>query len=133
MSADSDSPYVTRMDILHGACEVIDLPALERACTHPWFNQTLCRVNESVVRFGVFEGEYHWHQHAHEDEFFFVVSGRLEIELEGADTVELGEHQGFVVPRGRMHRPVAKQRTVVLMVEADTIVPTGTPAPSEGC
>lgn len=117
-------PYVTRLDVLHGPLEVIDVQALADACTDRWFNQTLCRVNDSVVRFGVFQGEYHWHKHDADDEFFYVVEGRLLIDLEGK-TVELAPRQGFVVPKGVVHRTRALERTVVLMVETAAIVPTG--------
>jgi mannose-6-phosphate isomerase-like protein (cupin superfamily) len=119
-----DYPYDTRLNILYPALEVVDVPALVAACMHPWYNQTLCRVNESVVRLGVVEGEYHWHKHEAEDEFFFVVSGRFLIDLEGR-TVELAPGQGFVVPKGVAHRTRAPERTVILMVEPAGIVPTG--------
>jgi mannose-6-phosphate isomerase-like protein (cupin superfamily) len=122
--APKDYPYDTRLDVLHGPLEVVDVPALVAACTHPWYNQTLCRVNESVVRLGVVRGEYHWHKHDDEDEFFYVVSGRFLIDLEGR-TVDLGPGQGFVVPKGVRHRPRAPERTVILMVEGAGIVPTG--------
>ena len=117
-------PYLTRMDILHGPLEVVDVQAIVEACTHPWFNQTLCRVNESVVRLGIVQGEYHWHTHDDLDEFFYVVEGRFLIDLEDR-TVDLGPRQGFVVPKGVRHRPRAPERTVVLMVEGAGIVPTG--------
>jgi len=90
-----------------------------------WFNQTLTRVNDSVVRLGVVEGEFHWHQHESDDEFFFVVSGRLLIDLDSR-TVELGPGQGITIPRQTMHRPRAPARTVMLMVETGSIEPTGT-------
>ena len=117
-------PYDTHLDIRYEPLEVVDVPALVAACTHPWYNQTLCRVNESVVRLGVVQGDYHWHKHDTEDEFFFVVSGRFLIDLEGR-TVDLGPGQGFVVPKGVPHRPRAPERTVILMVEGAGIVPTG--------
>jgi mannose-6-phosphate isomerase-like protein (cupin superfamily) len=119
-----DYPYVTRMDILHAPLEVIDVKAIADACTHRWFNQTLCKVNESVVRIGVVQGEYHWHKHDDLDEFFYVVEGRFIIDMEDR-TVELGPQQGFVVPKGIRHRPRAVERTVILMVEGEGIVPTG--------
>jgi len=103
---------------------VIDVPGIVAATTHPWFNQTLCRVNESVVRLGVVHAEYHWHKHDDEDEFFYMVSGRWIIELEGR-TVDLGPGQGFVVPKGIMHCPRAPENTVILRVEGAGIVPTG--------
>ena len=117
-------PYLTRLDILHGPLEVVDVQALVEACTHPWYNQTLCKVNESVVRLGIVQGEYHWHKHDDEDEFFYVVEGRFLIDLEDR-TVDLGPRQGFVVPKGVPHRPRAPERTVILMVEGAGIVPTG--------
>src|ERR1700683_575654 len=119
-----DYPYETRLNILHPPLEVIDEKALSDSCEYKWFNQTLCQVNDSVVRVGVIEGEYHWHKHDVEDEFFYVVEGKLLIDLEGR-TVELEPGQGFVVPRGVMHRTRAAQRTVILMVENAGIVPTG--------
>jgi mannose-6-phosphate isomerase-like protein (cupin superfamily) len=117
-------PYVTHLDVRYGPLEVVDLQALIDACTDQWYNQTLCRVNDSVVRLGVLQGEYHWHKHDDLDEFFYVVDGRFLIDLEGR-TVELTPRQGFVVPKGVVHRTRAPERTVVLMVEGAGIVPTG--------
>jgi mannose-6-phosphate isomerase-like protein (cupin superfamily) len=117
-------PYLTRLDVLHAAGEVIDIEALVAANSHPWYNQTLCQVNESVVRLGVVQGEYHWHQHDAEDEFFYVVSGRLLIDLEDR-TVDLKPGMGFVVAKGTQHRPRAPEKTVILMVETAGIIPTG--------
>lgn len=120
----ADFPYETRLNILHGPLEVVDEKAIAESCTHKWFNQTLCQVNGSVVRMAVIEGEYHWHQHTDDDEFFYVIEGRLLIDLEGR-TVELAPRQGFVVPHGTMHRTRAPHRTVILMVENAGIIPTG--------
>jgi mannose-6-phosphate isomerase-like protein (cupin superfamily) len=118
-------PYETRLNVLHNALELIDVRQLVAECKFPWYNQTLCKVNESVVRLGVVQGEYHWHKHDAEDEFFYVVSGQFLIDLEDR-TVTLDPQQGYVVPKGVMHRPRAPERTVILMVETATIVPTGT-------
>lgn len=117
-------PYLTRLDILYAAGEVIDVPALVAANSHPWYNQTLCRVNQSVVRLGVVQGEYHWHKHDTEDEFFYVVSGHFLIDLEDR-IIDLRPGQGFVVHQGLLHRPRAPEKTVILMVEGAGIVPTG--------
>ncbi|MGA7886378.1 MAG: cupin domain-containing protein [Acidobacteriaceae bacterium] len=117
-------PYETRLNLLHQPLEVIDEKAIADACEDKWFNQTLCQVNGSVVRMAVIEGEYHWHQHTDDDEFFYVVEGTLLIDLEGR-TVELKPRQGFVVPRATMHRTRAPRRTVILMVENAAIIPTG--------
>lgn len=117
-------PYATHLNVLHAPLERIDVQALVDACTHPWYNQTLCRVNDSVVRLGVVKGEYHWHKHDNDDEFFYVVDGRFLIDLEDR-TVELEPRQGFVVPKGVTHRTRAPERAVILMVENAGIVPTG--------
>lgn len=117
-------PYETRLNILCGPLEVFDEKALADSCAYKWFNQTLCQVNGSVVRMGVFEGEYHWHKHEEDDEFFYVLEGQLLIDLEGR-TVALDPRQGFVVPKGVVHRTRAQERTVVLMVENAGIIPTG--------
>ena len=117
-------PYSTHLNVFYNQLEVVDVPALVAACTDRWYNQTLCRVNDSVVRLGVVQGEYHWHKHDDEDEFFYVVEGLFLIDLEGS-TVELAPGQGFVVPKGVMHRPRAPERTVILMVEGAGIMPTG--------
>jgi quercetin dioxygenase-like cupin family protein len=117
-------PYETRLNILQGPLELIDVNALADACEFKWFNQTLCQVNGSVVRMGVIEGEYHWHKHDEDDEFFYVVDGELLIDLEER-TVELSPGQGFVVPKGVVHRTRALRRTVILMVENAGIIPTG--------
>ena len=116
--------YETRLNILHPPLETIDVKALAEACEFQWYNQTLCKVNDSVVRLGVIQGEYHWHKHDADDEFFYVVAGRLFIDLEDR-IVELSPQQGFVVPKGVLHRTRAAERTVILMFENAGIVPTG--------
>jgi mannose-6-phosphate isomerase-like protein (cupin superfamily) len=120
----SPYPYATHLNVLFDALQRIDVAALVDACTDQWYNQTLCQVNDSIVRLGVVRGEYHWHKHDAEDEFFYVVDGRLLIDLEG-QTVELSSRQAFVVPKGVVHRTRAPERTVMLMVEKATVVPTG--------
>lgn len=121
---DSDFPYVTRLDVRFQPLQLIDVQELASAVKDKWFNETLCRVNDSVVRIGVVEGEYHWHKHDHLDEFFYVVDGKFLIDLESG-SVELGPKQAYVVPRGVVHRTRAPERCVILMVEGADIVPTG--------
>ena len=124
MAATPSFPYETRLNILHKSLEVIDEKALAETSEFQWYNQTLCKVNDSVVRLGVIQGEYHWHKHDEDDEFFYVVEGELLIDLDGR-TVALSPRQGFVVPKGVMHRTRAVRRTVILMVENAGIIPTG--------
>jgi mannose-6-phosphate isomerase-like protein (cupin superfamily) len=117
-------PYETRLNIYYSPLEIIDEKKLAEECQFQWYNQTLCQVNSSVVRLGVFHGEYHWHKHDVEDEFFYVIEGQLLIDLHDR-TVSLNPRQGFVVPKSVLHRTRAPQRTVVLMVENAGIIPTG--------
>ncbi|HVN74853.1 MAG TPA: cupin domain-containing protein [Thermoanaerobaculaceae bacterium] len=116
--------YAISTDVKYGPLETVEAGRLADGCAQPWWNQTLSRVNDCVVRLGVFHGEFHWHKHDREDEFFYVVEGTLLLDLEGR-TVTLGPRQGLMVPRGVVHRTRAPERTVVLMVEAATVTPTG--------
>ncbi|MFL5402154.1 MAG: cupin domain-containing protein [Gemmatimonadales bacterium] len=124
MAETSPYPYSTHLNVLFDALQRIDVQALVDGCTDQWYNQTLCRVNDAVVRLGVIRGEYHWHKHDAEDEFFYVVEGKLLIDRESG-TIELGPRQGYVIPRGVIHRTRAPDRTVILMVEQASVVPTG--------
>jgi mannose-6-phosphate isomerase-like protein (cupin superfamily) len=120
----NEYPYVTRLNIKFEQLERIDVPAIVKECTEKWFNQTLTKVNDSVVRVGIVQGEYHWHKHDADDEFFFVLEGRLFVDLEDR-TIELGPGQGVTVSKGIVHRTRAPQKTVMLMVENSGIRPTG--------
>jgi mannose-6-phosphate isomerase-like protein (cupin superfamily) len=124
MSDPKDYPYVTILDILHQPLELIDEKAISDSVKDKWWNQTLCQVNDSVVRLGVVQGEYHWHKHDNDDEYFYVIEGGLHIDLEDR-TIDLKPRQGVVIPKGVMHRPRAPQRTVIMMVETSAIIPTG--------
>jgi mannose-6-phosphate isomerase-like protein (cupin superfamily) len=128
----SPYPYATHLNVLFGALEKIELDPLVSVVRDQWYNQTLARVNDSVVRLGVMQGDYHWHQHDSDDEFFYVVEGRFLIDLEPAAdgttpgrVVELTPRQGVVVPKGVIHRTRAPERSVILMIETAAIVPTG--------
>ena len=123
-SAVQDYPYATHLDIKFDQLSVVDVPALVAACKDRWYNQTLCKVNESVMRLGVMRGEYHWHKHDDDDEFFFVLEGTFFVDLEDR-VVELNPWQGFTVPKGVVHRTRAPERAVILMLENANIVPTG--------
>jgi len=123
-TAATNYPYATFLDIKFPQLEVVDVPAVVGAVRDQWFNQTLCKVNDSVLRLGVMQGEYHWHKHDNDDELFFVLEGRFFVDLEDR-SVELTKWQGFTVPRGVIHRTRAPERAVILMMENAGIVPTG--------
>jgi mannose-6-phosphate isomerase-like protein (cupin superfamily) len=117
-------PYATHLNIHYPQLQLVDVPALIAGCTDRWYNQTLCQVNQSVVRLGVMQGEYHWHKHDDDDEFFFVLEGTFFVDFEDR-VVELKPWQGFTVPKGVVHRTRAPGKCVILMVENAGIVPTG--------
>ena len=124
MSDPTAFPYDTRLNVQFEPLELIDIRPIADGCTHPWFNQTLCKVNDSVIRVAVVQGEYHWHKHDVDDEFFYVIEGQLLVDLEDR-TIALNPRQGIVVPKGVVHRTRAPHRTIMLMVETSAIVPTG--------
>src|SRR5207237_10456801 len=113
MAATQSYPYATYLDIRYPALALVDVPDLVASCTDRWYNQTLCKVNDSVVRLGVLQGEYHWHKHDNDDEFFFVLDGRFFVDLQDR-SVALRRQQGSVVPSGVVHRARAPERAGML-------------------
>jgi mannose-6-phosphate isomerase-like protein (cupin superfamily) len=112
------------MDSEKGHMEIIDIPGIVEVVQEKWYNTTLSHVNDSLIRLGIFEGEFHWHKHDKEDEFFFVISGKLLLDVED-NTFELQPSQGYTVPKGVQHRTRADIKTIVLMIEKDTVEPKG--------
>src|SRR5436305_6087229 len=121
---ENNYPYTTKLDVKFNYLELIDVPKMVKECQDKWFNQTLTKVNDSVVRIGIVEGEYHWHKHDNDDEFFFVLDGQLMIDLEDK-TIALNPWEGFTIPKGVVHRTRAPKKTIMLMVETNEIQPTG--------
>jgi len=116
--------YSINLDVKYGFLQLIDVPMLVAATQEQWYNQTLCQVNDCVIRLGVMQGEFHWHKHDEEDEFFFVLQGKFLIDLED-QTITLEPHQGYAIPKGVMHRTRAPERAAILMVERSSVKPTG--------
>jgi mannose-6-phosphate isomerase-like protein (cupin superfamily) len=121
--ADYDK-YNTKLDVKYKHFEVIDIPKIVEETKDKWFNETLTQVNDSVVRVGIVEGEYHWHKHENDDEFFFVIEGNLFVDLEDK-SFELNPGQGVTISKNVIHRTRAPKKTVMLMVENKGIIPTG--------
>ena len=108
------------MSAKFGQAQIIDVPRLVLQNTEKWVNINLTEVNDCIVRLGILEGEFHWHKHEREDELFFVLEGTLFLDLE-TGTLELRPQQGYTVPRQVLHRTRAREKTVVLMVEQNTV------------
>jgi mannose-6-phosphate isomerase-like protein (cupin superfamily) len=124
MSEAASFPMTNNENDKYGALRVIDIPE-EVAANAPWFNQTLTTVNDAVVRLGIFHGDFPWHKHEQQDEFFLVLDGQIYLDVEGREPVLLRRHQGITVPKGTMHRPRSAERSAVLMVESAGVVPLG--------
>ena len=116
--------YNMNMDVKFDFLQLVDVDKLQKS-VKPWFNQTLVKVNDCVVRLGVVQGEFHWHKHDNEDEFFYVVDGELFIDVKGKKPVKLKKNQGYNVPKGVVHRTRAPKRTAMLMIEKSSVRPTG--------
>ncbi len=116
--------YIINLDVKYGPQELVDVQSLIDANKEEWYNQTLCQVNDCVIRLGILHGEFHWHKHNDEDEFFYVVEGRLIVDLEDR-SIELNPRQGLLVEKGVIHKTRAPERTVVLMMEGAGVKPTG--------
>ena len=121
----TDKNYNINLDIKYENLEIIDVWEVVHGCKEKWFNQTLTKVNDSVVRLGIVQGEFHWHKHDNDDEFFFVLEGELLLDIEPNNILVLKPKQGTTVPKGTMHRPRAVKKTVMLMIETAAIKPLG--------
>lgn len=119
-----ESKYSISTKVEFSPLQIIDISKLIDECQEKWQNLSLCLVNDSVVRIGVIQGEFHWHKHDQEDEFFYVINGLLYIDFE-EKTVELKPQHGFTVPKGVWHRTRAPERTSILMIEKSTVKSTG--------
>ncbi|MHA2289440.1 MAG: cupin domain-containing protein [Promethearchaeota archaeon] len=119
-----NNKYSIDLEVKFKPLEIIDVPSLIEQCNKKWQNVSLCTVNDSVIRLAVIEGEFHWHKHDKEDEFFFVIDGRLLIDLDEKE-IRLERNQGCLVPKGVLHRTRAPTRTSVLIIEDFTVKPKG--------
>lgn len=90
-----------------------------------WSPRVVAEVDDAYVKVAKVHGSLAWHSHDHEDELFFILKGRLRIEMESG-SVELGEGQMFVVPKGVRHNPVAEQECHLMLIERKTTLHTGT-------
>ena len=120
----NNNKYSIDLEVKFKPLEIIDVPSLIERSKKKWQNISLCTVNNSVIRLAVIEGEFHWHKHSKEDEFFFVLDGLLLIDLEDK-VIELKPKQGFMVPKGVLHKTRAPTKTSVLVIEDSTVKPTG--------
>jgi mannose-6-phosphate isomerase-like protein (cupin superfamily) len=91
-----------------------------------WSPKVVAEVNDQYVKIAKLKGQLVWHDHAGEDELFFVVRGNLVIEYPGDRKVVLPEGSMHVVPRGTMHNPVAAEECWIVLIEPKKTRHTGT-------
>lgn len=103
---------------------VISPQQLAASLTELWSPRVLAEVDDVYVKVAKVHGSLAWHSHEHEDELFLILKGRLRIEME-KESVELGEGEMFVVPKGVRHNPVAEQECHVLLIERKSTLHTG--------
>lgn len=114
------------MNIKFGPLDKITIKDIVATNEDTWFNQSLCEVNSSVFRLGIFEGEYYMHKHEKDDEVFFVLEGAIILETEKGN-FELGQYEDVCVPRGTMHRPIVLQGRAVVPELLPELLPYVTP------
>ena len=89
-----------------------------------WSPKVIAAMNDYQFKLVKAQGEFTWHSHAETDEVFFVISGKLCIELRDA-LIELNAGEMFVVPKGVEHKPFAEQECQLMLIEPTGVVNTG--------
>jgi len=89
-----------------------------------WDPKIVGELNNQHIKLAKLKGEFVWHRHDNEDEFFMVIKGRLTIKLRGS-SIELDEGEFYIVPKGVEHLPIADKEAHVMMFEPIDTVNTG--------
>jgi mannose-6-phosphate isomerase-like protein (cupin superfamily) len=99
--------------------------AVAASLTELWSPRVVAEVDDAYIKVAKIKGSFVWHAHDNEDELFYILKGRLRIELESG-AVELNEGDTYVVPKGVRHNPVADDECHVMLIERKTTLHTGT-------
>jgi mannose-6-phosphate isomerase-like protein (cupin superfamily) len=89
-----------------------------------WSPRVIAEVDDAYIKVAKIRGSLAWHSHTDEDELFLVLKGQLQIEMDDR-TVELGEGDMFVVPKGVRHNPVAEHECHIMLIEKKSTLHTG--------
>ena len=89
-----------------------------------WSPKIIGTINDQYVKLAKLKGEFIWHDHADEDEFFYVVRGSLVIEFDDK-TVELQQGEFYIVPKSVRHKPVANEECWIMLIEPKSTKHTG--------
>jgi mannose-6-phosphate isomerase-like protein (cupin superfamily) len=105
--------------------KVVSPREIAASLTEYWSPRVVAEVDDAYIKVAKVQGKLAWHQHENEDELFFILKGRLRIEMETGESVELAEGQMFVVPKGVRHNPVAEEECHVMLIERKSTLHTG--------
>ena len=104
--------------------DVVSPALVAAALTELWSPRVIGELDDAYIKVAKVQGTLAWHSHAKEDEMFLVLKGRLRIEMEGG-SVELGEGEMYVVPKGMPHNPVAEEECLLMLIERKSTLHTG--------
>jgi len=104
--------------------DVVSPAKIAAALTEHWSPRVIGEVDDAYIKVAKVKGTLAWHSHEHEDELFLVLNGHLRIEMEDR-TVELGQGEMFIVPKGVRHNPVADEECQIMLIERKSTLHTG--------
>ncbi len=104
--------------------KVVSPRAVAASLAELWSPRVVAELDDNYVKVAKVHGTFGWHAHDEEDELFFILKGRLRLEMESG-AVELGVGEAFVVPKGVRHNPVADEECHLLLVERKSTLHSG--------
>lgn len=105
--------------------DVVSPKQIAASLNEHWSPRVVAELDDSFVKVAKVLGSLAWHSHDNEDELFYILKGRLDIEMEDR-TVVLNEGDTFVVPKGVRHNPVANEECLIMLIERKSTLHTGT-------
>ncbi|KAL2690142.1 hypothetical protein Neosp_004210 [[Neocosmospora] mangrovei] len=100
--------------------QATSVPGVLASFTEKWSPRLVAAINDHHVKVAKIDGEFIWHSHPDSEEVFYLLSGKLNMEIEGQDPVVMNEGDMFVVPKGVQHRPVAENATIMMIEHEST-------------
>lgn len=110
--------------------QATSVPGVLASFTETWSPRLVAAINDHHIKVAKIDGEFIWHSHPDSEEVFYLLAGKLKMEIEGQDTVVMNEGDMLVIPKGVRHQPVAEKATI-MMIEHESTVNTGDQTDSE--
>ena len=85
--------------------------------TSHWDPHVVAQYNDNDVMVVKFKGDFPFHKHDRTDDFFYVLNGEMQMDIEGEESRTIKSGEMFVVPKGVVHRPRAEEEVQVLLIE----------------